>query len=75
VSARCGERWENTLRITMLSEIIKGSPTSCSFLWFQKIAARPLCNVASVSVASCVFTIERLREWVGKSRTIQVRAV
>jgi hypothetical protein len=34
-----------------------------------------VCNVASVSVASCAFTIERLREWVGKSRTIQVRAV
>ena len=50
----------------MLSEIIKGSPTSCSFLWFQKIAGRPLCDVASVSAGFCVSTIERLREWVDK---------
>jgi hypothetical protein len=63
------------LRITMLSEIIKGSPTSCSFLWFQKIVARSRCNVASVSEGFCVSTIERLREWVGKSRTISVKAV
>ena len=72
-SAPCGERWANTLRITMPSGIIKGSPTSCCFLRFQDIVARSLCNVASDWVGSCVFTIERLRELAGKSRTMPVR--
>ena len=61
------------LRITMLSGIIKGSPTSCCSLGSRKLVATTLCNVARGWVGSCVITIKRLRELAGKSRTMPVR--
>ena len=56
------------LRITMLSGIIKGSPTSCCSVGSRKRVVRSLCNVAKGWVGSCVITITRLRELAGKSR-------
>ena len=53
----------------------QGKSNVLLFPWFQEIVARSRRNVASVSVGFCVSTIERLREWVGKSRTISVKAV
>jgi hypothetical protein len=61
------------LRITMLSGIIKGSPTSCCSVGSRKRVVRNLCNVARDWVGSCVITIKRLRELAGKSRPMAVR--
>ena len=61
------------LRITMLSGIIKGSPTSCCSVGSRKLVVRGLCNVARGWVGSCVITIKRLHELAGKSRPMAVR--
>ena len=61
------------LRITMLSGIIKESPTSCCSAGSRKYLVRSLCNVAKGWVGSCVITIKRLRELAGKSRPMAVR--
>jgi hypothetical protein len=61
------------LRITILREIIKGSPTSCCSIGSRKRVVRSLCNVARGWVGSCVITIKTLRELVGKSRPMAVR--
>src|SRR6266478_8055905 len=61
------------LRITILSEIIKGSPTSCCSIGSRKRVVRSLCNVARGWVGSCVITIKRPRELAGKSRPMAVR--
>ena len=61
------------LRITMLSGIIKESPTSCCSVGSLKRFVRSLCNVARGWVGSCVISIKRLRELAGRSRPMAVR--
>ena len=61
------------LRITMLSGIIKESPTSCCSVGSRKRVVRSLCNVARGWVGSCVITTKKLRELAGKSRPMAVR--
>ena len=61
------------LRTTMLSGIIKESPTSCCSVGLRKRVVRGLCNVARGWVGSCFITIKRLREVLGKSRPMAVR--
>jgi hypothetical protein len=48
--------------ITMLSGIIKGSPTSCCSVRSRKLVVRNLCNVEKGWAGSCVLTIKKLRE-------------
>ena len=57
----------------MLSEITKGRAMSCCFLRRQNLVTKGLCNATSDWVGYYIFTIERLREWAGKSRTMPVR--
>jgi hypothetical protein len=57
----------------MLSGIIKESRTFCCFVGLRKLVGTSLCNVARGWVGYYIFTIERLREWAGKSRTMPVR--
>ena len=61
------------LRITMLSGIIKESPTSCCSVGSPKRVVRSLCNVARGWVGSSVITIKKQRELAGKSRPMAVR--
>src|SRR5215470_15610546 len=46
---------------------------SCCFLRRQNLVTKGLCNATSDWVGYYIFTIERLREWAGKSRTMPVR--
>ena len=59
-------------RITTLSGIIKGNPTSCCSARLGKRVVKTLCNVARGWVGSCVITIKKLRELAGKSRPMAV---
>jgi hypothetical protein len=61
------------LRIIMLSETIKGSPTSCCLIGQQKLAARGLSNVAKGWVGSYAITIKRRLKLADKYRTMLVR--
>jgi hypothetical protein len=55
-----------------LSEIIRGSPTSCCFLQSRKLALTKLWSVASGWAGSCVTTTAP-RELAAKSRSIAMR--
>jgi hypothetical protein len=70
VSAPCGWRRANMLRITMRSVIIRGRTTSCYFLVTRKRDAAGLCNVAKGWAGFCIIIIKKPRNLAENSRMI-----